>query len=61
MATSSFFRDIVIKTEDEAMQLLKAMEEAEKIAKKRKRLKVKYRDVTDPEEIKEMFGRKDNE
>lgn len=59
MATSSFFRDIVINTKEEAMQLLKAMEEAEKAAKKRKKVKVDYREVTDPEEIKRMFGKKE--
>ena len=59
MATSSFFHNFVIDTNEGALRFLQALEEAEKDAKKRKKVKVKYRDVTNPEEIRKMFGRKE--
>ena len=59
MATSSFFHNFVIDTEEGAKRFLEALEEAEKAAKKRKKVKVDYREVTDPEEIKRMFGKQE--
>ena len=60
MATSSFFHNFTIETEEGALRFLKAIEEAEKAGKKRKKVKVEYRDVKDEEEIRRMFGKKED-
>lgn len=53
MATKSFINDLVIDTKEDAVAFISALEKAE-INKKRK-VKVKSRELTDKEEIKKLF------
>lgn len=57
MATKSFLKNVVINNEKEALMFINALEEAEKAAKKRKRSRVKYRNIEDKKTIKSIFSK----
>lgn len=59
MATKSFLKENVIETEQDAIIFLDALERAEKIAKKRKKIDVSYQEIKNPDEIKRMFTNKE--
>lgn len=57
MATKSFLKENVIENEQEAVLFLEALEKAEKVATKRKKVNVSYKDVKDKNEIKKIFSK----
>lgn len=55
MVTKSFFKNVVINNKKDALMFAKALERAEKAAKKRKKIKVNYNVIEGEEAIKNYF------